>query len=289
LTRPFLKWPGGKRWLVPRACELLEGLIFTRYVEPFLGGGAMYFGLRPANAILVDINRDLINVYKQVQADPTELIDRLKRLPVDAEEYERIRVSLPMDPVDAAVRFLYLNRTAFGGMYRLNRQGQFNVPFGGGQRTPAPLWRDRLLAEASSALEGAVIRVADFEETLAEAGAGDLVYCDPTYTVAHNNNGFVRYNERNFSWADQKRLARVCSEAAGRGAFVLVSNAVHDEIEALYPNAELLTVSRWSRLSPRPHKRQRTSEALFVFRPPRAAPRSSDNSETRTYSLGASA
>lgn len=165
------------------------------------------------------------------------------------------------------MRFLYLNRTCFAGVYRLNRKGEFNVPFGGGGRTPSPLWESRLLEDASRALANAVIMASDFEDVLDQAGAGDLVYCDPTYTTAHNQNGFVRYNERNFSWDDQERLARSCNLASGRGAAVLVSNAYHDDIRDLYPEAQIRIVERWSGLPPAANKRQLTQELVLFLEP----------------------
>jgi DNA adenine methylase len=150
-------------------------------------------------------------------------------------------------------------------MYRLNREGRFNVPFGGGQRTPEPLWKDNLLLKASAALSDAKILSADFETTIQTAGEGDVVYCDPTYTVAHNNNGFIRYNERNFSWEDQQRLASAAALAAERGATVLVSNAAHQEIRELYSKAHVQQLERQTLLCPKPNKRGSTQEYLFVL------------------------
>ncbi len=265
---PFLKWPGGKRWLVAFFLQHVRGIEFRRYVEPFLGGGAVFFGLEPPRAFLSDVNADLINVYLQVRADPSQLVRRLKWLPVDNETYFHLRGSTPTAPIESAVRFLYLNRTAFGGMYRLNRRGEFNVPFGGGERTPRLLWERGLLQVGSRALSGAVIEVADFEETLDRTGSGDLVYCDPTYTAAHNNNGFVRYNERIFSWMDQVRLAAAAQRAASRGAHVIVSNASHADITRLYPGVELHTVTRWSGLPKVASKRSITQELVMMLRPP---------------------
>lgn len=266
-TKPFLKWPGGTRWLVPYMRELIRGQSFTRYIEPFLGGGAVFFGLGPSNALIADINPELINVYLQVQSHPARIVEQLKELPVDENTYRRVRDSRPSHEIESAVRFLYLNRTAFAGIFRLNRQGSFNVPFGGGHRTPAPLWKRGLLTSASEALRGATIMTADFEHLLNQARTGDLVYCDPTYTVNHNNNSFIRYNERNFSWEDQRRLARSSSAAAARGAFVIVSNADHVDVKDLYPSAEKRVVGRWSGVCPRPSKRQRTSELLLIIQP----------------------
>jgi DNA adenine methylase len=264
-AKPFLKWPGGKRWLTRHLLGLLNGSSYRRYFEPFLGGGALFFALQPEKAALSDVNSDLINVYVQVRNRPHELIRRLKDLSVDKATYARFRSADPKLNLDRAVRFLYLNRTAFGGMYRLNRQGSFNVPFGGGQRTPEPLWNENLLQEASKALKGAQLQTSDFQELLADAGEGDLVYCDPTYTVAHNNNGFVRYNERNFSWDDQKRLADTCQRLAREGATVLVSNADHDDIIRLYDPTRVYRLDRMSVLCPASEKRKPTTELLLLF------------------------
>jgi DNA adenine methylase len=265
MAKPFLKWPGGKRWLTPYVYNLLKERTFNRYFEPFLGAGAVFFSLQPKAATLSDVNADLVNTYHQVKERPLELIEKLKEIPIDKETYLTLRETSPINQVDRAVRFLYLNRTAFGGMYRLDREGHFNVPFGGGQRTQEPLWRDNLLVNASEVLKSAEIIVSDFEETLTDTGNGDLVYCDPTYTVTHNNNGFIRYNERNFSWSDQIRLARVCRVAATKGATVLVSNAYHHEILGLYSHAEVHVLERKSLLCPNSSKRQAVQEYLFVL------------------------
>jgi DNA adenine methylase len=265
--KPFLKWPGGKRWLARWILDLLGDCSYKAYFEPFLGGGALFFALQPEKALLSDVNNDLINTYVHVRNEPQQLIRRLKQLPVNKATYNRLRELNPRRQVDRAVRFLYLNRTAFGGMYRLNRQGSFNVPFGGGERTPKPLWGDDLLVNASRILKNATLCSSDFDELLSGAGSGDLVYCDPTYTVAHNNNGFIRYNEKNFSWDDQKRLANTCQRLARAGATVLVSNADHDDIVRLYRASKVYRVDRVSLLCPDSKKRKPTTELLCVFNP----------------------
>ncbi len=264
---PFLKWPGGKRWLLPTLLELASFREINRYREPFVGGGALFFALRPKHAVLSDVNRDLINTYRQVKYHAKEIIEELKCLQVDQKHYDHFRSSRPDTALQRAVRFLYLNRTAFGGMYRLNQAGQFNVPFGGGGRTAKPLWEANLLKLGGRALRFADLRAEDFQRSLDEAVAGDFVYCDPTYTVTHNNNGFVRYNEHNFSWADQKRLAEACRAAASRGAMVVVSNAHHDEVLKLFDPPQYLSVSRISRLCPNTEHRKRTDELVLVFPP----------------------
>ncbi len=269
-VQPFLKWPGGKRWLVSTLIQMIGTQEYKTYREPFLGGGALFFALRPKQSVLSDVNSDLINTYRQVKNYSLELLQRLRRLPVDQANYDRFRTQRTGTALERAIRFLYLNRTAFGGMYRLNEQGDFNVPFGGGERTTAPLWEYGLLQSAASALRSSKLYAVDFEEALSAAVKGDLVYCDPTYTVAHNNNGFIRYNERNFSWEDQERLARSCREAARRGALVLVSNAYHDEVLRLFDPPQHLVVTRPSRLCPQIEYRRTIDEFVFLF-PPRTA------------------
>jgi DNA adenine methylase len=264
---PFLKWPGGKRWLTPHIYPLIRDSRFRRYFEPFLGGGAIYFGFQPHVALLSDINQELVNTYVQVRKHSSRLISALKAMPVDRSTYEQVRAYKPVVPFDRAVRFLYLNRTGFAGMYRVNRQGEFNVPFGGDNRTPEALWERCLLEKAARALRATTIVTLDFEDAIDMAGESDLVYCDPTYTVNHNDNGFRRYNESVFSWTDQRRLAAAARRARGRGATVLISNANHDEVIDLYPESTCFIFARHTLLSSTPTGRRLTSESLFLLRP----------------------
>jgi len=264
-TQPFLKWPGGKRWLVPTLLDLVRRYDCATYREPFLGGGALFFALRPKLAELSDLNPELINTYRQVKYKAATLTAQLRNIPVDYETYNALRSQQGGTAIERGVRFLYLNRTAFSGMYRLNRAGRFNVPFGGGERTTAPLWEADLLRFAARALRTARLEAMDFEIAMSRAVEGDFVYCDPTYSVAHNNNGFVRYNERNFSWEDQKRLARACRNAASRGATVVVSNAHHHEILQLFAPPAYSVVRRISRLCPQREHRRLVEEYLFVY------------------------
>lgn len=263
--KPFLKWPGGKQWIAKKLASFISKRLSGCYYEPFLGGGAVFFALRPKHAILSDINENLINVYQQVANNPISLLEKLKHISVDSKTYYEIRDSKPECPIEKAVRFLYLNRTAFGGIYRLNRQGKFNVPYGGGQRTPEPLWRNGLLLSASDALQGAKLHVMDFKKMMKKAKSGDIVYCDPTYTVAHERNGFIRYNEKNFSWRDQRNLAKEAKLAWKRGAIVLVSNACNDHLLDLYKPFEPVKLTRKSLVSPSPAARQTIHEYLFIL------------------------
>ncbi len=235
-----------------------------RYIEPFLGGGAVFFRLLPAKAVLADINEDLIATFRAVRRFPRRVRTELECYSVSRQEYDRLRDSSPETDVKRAARMIYLNRTAFGGIYRVNRNGKFNVPFGGGERTMAATLRGTLLEDASKALKSAKLLAEDFESIIGDARQGDVIYCDPTYTVAHNNNGFIRYNERNFAWVDQQRLSAAAYSAKHRGAFVMVSNADHPEIRKLYPRSRITLLERFSAVCPNPDHR-RTIEELLIF------------------------
>lgn len=237
------------------------------YFEPFLGGGAVFFRLNPKRAVLRDVNDELVNAYRAIRDDPTAVLSGLRRLRVNKDTYAEVRDSRPRAKIPRAVRFLYLNRTAFAGIYRLNREGRFNVPYGGPKRTPAVLWERELLTRASRVLaNGVELSRGDFEPIVRKAKKGDVVYCDPTYTVAHDENGFVRYNERIFSWADQERLALAAFEAVKRGATVIVSNAHHWSVRTLYRAAKSLTWRRPSCVSALSKGRREVLEYLFVLK-----------------------
>jgi len=266
---PFLKWPGGKRWAAPTVSAIVADALRGTYYEPFLGGGAIFFSIQPNTAVLSDLNADLINTYRVVRDRSDELLEAVRQIPVSKAEYDRQRSSTDTDPLARAARFLFLNRTAFGGMYRINSKGEFNVPFGGGSRNPELLWKRGLLKQAASALSRAELEQSDFQGILERATKGDVCYCDPTYTVAHDNNGFVRYNERNFSWSDQKRLALTAEATAARGATVIVSNACHPAIRALYPRRTVHVLSRTSCLSRNSQHRRSVDEYLIILRPRR--------------------
>jgi DNA adenine methylase len=269
-STPFLKWPGGKRWAAAMICKIVQKYLSGTYIEPFLGGGSVFFHLRPERAILADINDDIINVYRTVRARPHLLISRLRSLPVSSRAYYEIRSDVPRSCCERAVRFLYLNRTSFAGMYRLNKCGEFNVPFGGGERTPAILWERRLIENATTALKKAALLCSDFEPILDRAKRGDVVYCDPTYTVAHDNNGFARYNDSVFAWDDQERLAEAAFRAARRGVVVIVSNAHHKSVRELYSTSSMVTtrvLRRVSCIARLPEHRTAVQEYLFVIRP----------------------
>jgi len=259
---PFLRWPGGKRWLSPLLEKLAANIPYVRYVEPFLGGGSIYFALNPARALLADINFDLIEVYKTVRQHPHEVEAALDDLSLGEKSYYRIRARKPKTAIRRSAKFIYLNRTSFSGLYRVNALGNFNVPYGG-DRNPSDLISRKSIIHAAERLSSAVLCSCDFGLTVNMSGSGDLVYCDPTYTVSHNKNGFIRYNESNFSWNDQVRLRNSAVSAAERGASVLVSNAHHRHLLKLYRGFSYLIVKRYSALAPAVVHRGQTSELLI--------------------------
>lgn len=230
--KPFLRWPGGKRWLTSRLGPDLPRS-FNRYIEPFLGSGAVYFYLAPEKAIIADINSELIATYIAVRESPNrvEEILRYHQARHCKQHYYAMRAQEPMDSIDRAARFIYLNRTCFNGIYRVNSEGKFNVPIG--SKSSVLLDTDDFVAAARQ-LTGSQILCADFAVPILQAQEGDLVFADPPYVVGHNSNGFLKYNERLFSWDDQVRLAHALRKAVERGAYVLATNANHAAIRDLY-------------------------------------------------------
>jgi DNA adenine methylase len=265
MADPFLKWAGGKRWLassVEREYTRSGG----RYVEPFVGGGAVFFRIEPDSAVLSDANAELVRAYRTIKANPEPVIDRLKDLEMSREVYEDLRRAVPRTDLEATVRFIFLNRGGFNGLYRVNRRGEFNVPFGcksGTVSVDGPALR-----EAYRVLQAARIEHGDFRAVLATCGANDFVYLDPPYTVRHNNNGFNRYNQSLFSWADQRELATCASNLVEAGATVVVSNADHPSVRALYPADAFIIrrVRRTSRMAASALHRGPTTELLIRSR-----------------------
>lgn len=229
---PFLKWAGGKRWLVHRYPELFD-VEFERFVEPFLGSGAAFFNLAPQSALLSDCNGALIAAYRAVRDNWQKVLAKLRRHQKlhSTEHYYQVRQQSPRSDVAIAARLIYLNRTCWNGLYRVNKNGAFNVPIG--TKTKVVLESDDFEV-VSSLLDTVDLRTCDFEETIDTCGPGDFVFVDPPYTVKHDNNGFIKYNDSIFSWQDQVRLRDSISKAWQRGAKLLITNANHQSVVDLY-------------------------------------------------------
>lgn len=262
---PFLKWAGGKRWLV-QSGQLEIPHRYERFIEPFLGGGAVFFSLAPKRALLSDVNLELIELYETVRDEPERLriILEWHQEKHSPTHYYAIRNRRYRDKTWRAARTLYLNRTCWNGLYRLNRRGEFNVPIG----TKSQILLEESFDAAAELLRGADLRCSDFEDSVNEAASGDLLFVDPPYTAKHNFNGFLKYNESIFSWDDQIRLRDACLRAANRGAYVIVTNADHESLRTLYSgHAAYEPLVRQSVLAANSQHRCRTTEALFVLTP----------------------
>ena len=259
---PFLKWAGGKRWLIDRyAGVFLE--CSGSYIEPFLGAGSVFFHLCPDRAYLSDSNSALIETYRAIRDNWRLVFKHLKRHNNNHSDsyYYDLRSSCPKTPATKAARFIYLNRTCFNGLYRVNRAGRFNVPRG---------TRDTVIFETddfetlSEILQNVELKDCDFEESIDRANNGDLVFADPPYTVRHNKNAFIKYNEKLFSWDDQIRLANCLKRAAKRGVKIVATNAYHPCVIELYQDFfELRPISRKSQISANRQYRGNFEELLI--------------------------
>ena len=259
--RPFLRWAGGKRWLAQEGFLSLSDR--KRLVEPFVGGGALFFSREWSGALLSDTNRYLINAYLQMKEDHKALFALLMRnfdLHTESHYYD-VRRRLGSSTVQDAADFIYLNRACFNGLFRVNLAGRFNVPIG----SKVYELRDKLeYEEWSRKLLRAEIRLSDFEETIGGCGEGDLIFADPPYTVNHNSNGFIEYNEKIFSWNDQVRLHRCLTEAAAKGAEFVLTNADHSTVRDLYQDCTLEAVVRGSEMAGSTSARGRTTEVVIT-------------------------
>ena len=215
LLRPFLKWAGGKRWLAS-AYPYLFPKDYDRYFEPFLGGAAVFFSLRPKKSILSDANERLIECYRALRDEPAAFARQMskhQRLHSDRYYYS-VRDRAFRNAVSRATQFLYLNRTCWNGLYRVNLRGEFNVPRG---TKSSVVFEGERFRDYAAALATADLRCCDFEKTIRLARSGDFVFVDPPYTTKHKFNGFIKYNEKIFSWADQVRLRAALEAAAKSG------------------------------------------------------------------------
>lgn len=242
-SRPFVKWAGGKRQLLP---ELLRHAParFGTYYEPFVGGGALFFQLRPRRAVLADINARLIRTYRGVRDNVEDVIERLASYPHDEDFFYALRDTEIDARSDAEVAawFIYLNKTGFNGLYRVNRQNRFNVPFGRYDK-PA-ICDDATLRACSAALADADLRVADFADVVEHAEPGDLVYFDPPYVPLSSTSSFTRYTSVGFGHDAQVRLRDVALELKRRGVHVLLSNSSAAVVRDLYgSDFEVIEVS----------------------------------------------
>lgn len=268
IIKPFIRWAGGKRWLLKHIDQLLPSS-FNNYHEPFLGGGSIFLYLKNTNKIqnqsfLSDSNEDLINTYKVLKSNSYELIKVLETYKNEKDFYYFIRSLNPTSSIERAAQFIYLNKTSYNGIYRVNRQGQYNVPFG--YRKNKDLFDFENMKKCSLLFdESTALYAEDFDFVKNNIQRSDLIFLDPPYTVAHENNGFVQYNQHIFSWEDQKRLAVLLEFITNAEAYFILTNAAHISISNLFNGLGTLQVlQRHSTIGGKGAKRNSVNEYVFT-------------------------
>ena len=262
ICRPFLRWAGGKRWLKYNLHKYLPIKGFNAYHEPFIGGASILLHLRPKEAYISDLNSELINTYKSVKNNVSQLITYLKEFDNTEEEYYKIRELKFDDEIQEAARFIYLNYASFNGIYRVNKNGIYNVPYGKRINFQYPY---NNLLNVSKALKNVYMAHGDFYNCLDNVKKDDLVFLDPPYTVTHNNNGFIQYNQKIFSLEEQKRLSEMIYKIKERGAFYILTNAAHPTIKEIFNHGDsTFKVNRASSIGGKNAKRGQFSEYIFT-------------------------
>lgn len=266
MENTFLKWAGGKNWFVKHQSHRLPAQ-YNRYIDPFLGGGSVFFYMEPNEAILSDVNSELISTYLAIQQDWESLDRKLREharnhiRAADDSYYYGVRDQKPRILTNIAARMIYLNRTCFNGIYRVNRKGKFNVPRGSKDTV---LTGQEEFEQRSGLLQNADIRCCDFEATINEAQENDFLFCDPPYAIQEEQS-FVGYTQDIFDWDDQIRLANALERARQRNVKILMTNVNHPSVRALYEDREgflLDEVSRYSSISGKSDGRKQYSELI---------------------------
>lgn len=271
---PFLKWAGGKSQLLAQLDQFLPSS-FNRYVEPFLGGGAVFFHVRAKfpeiPCLLCDNNDELINCYQIVRDRPEDLMVELDEHQLRFADdpvtyYYRIRARQGLaEPIERAARMIFLNKTCFNGLWRVNSKGEFNVPIGSNRK--AKLYDRQNLLAASQALHGTELICQDFQTTLASVGSGDFVYIDPPYHPVSRTAYFTAYTKETFGSDQQHRLAALFHKAARRGAKLMLSNSSTDLVHRLYARYKILPVRARRMINSQGDRRGAVAEVAVIRYP----------------------
>lgn len=275
-ARPLLKWAGGKTQLLSPLRQLFPAKVRT-YYEPFVGGGAVFFALaaekRFERSVLNDWNEELINTYRVVRDQPDLLVATLKSFRNEyegkpAESFEKVRSGSPseMTSFERAARTIFLNKTCFNGLYRVNKSGRFNTPFG--KYTNPPICDESNIHACSKVLnQEASLHTGDFTQVLDDASPGDLVYFDPPYVPLSTTANFTSYTAGGFTLNDQYRLAAVFKDLAARGVSVLLSNSDTEVVRALYDGFEIHVIPAKRAINSKANGRGPVNEVIVVGRP----------------------
>ncbi len=239
-AEPFLKWAGGKRMLLSQMSEHLPKS-FGAYVEPFLGGGALFFHLAPKRAIIADLNEELINTYRAVRDRPAQVISALKQHVYDKDYYYKVRAENPegLPLVQQAARMIYLNRVGFNGLYRVNSRGEFNVPFG--RYTNPKIVNEKNIYACSDALKGVILENLPFQQFPWEfLQRGDFVYFDPPYVPLTKTSNFTDYTKAGFGPKEQEELAEIYRKLDAAHVNVMLSNSGSDCVKELFKGFKIV-------------------------------------------------
>jgi DNA adenine methylase len=239
--KPFIKWAGGKQSLSSTLCTLFP-LEFNRYFEPFIGGGSVLFDLAPETAIVGDMNEWLVDTYHAIRDDWKAVAEMLDSYENSREAFNRIRSIDPatLTTLERAAQFIYLNKTCFRGLFRVNAKGQFNVPYGEYQRA---YYDAANLGLASAALEKVEFRKGDFELSVFDCSEGDFIYFDPPYYKLGGYSDFNRYTKGQFREQDQIRLAALCRELDDKQVKWAVSNSNTKFVRSLFEGFRFLEIT----------------------------------------------
>lgn len=261
-AKPFLRWAGGKTWLTKYLWNV-KNTDFKNYHEAFLGGASTFFYLTPKNhSYLSDLNKELIETYQAIKDDVEGVIDHLSLFRNDEKSYYEAREKIFGNRLERAARFIYLNQSSYNGLHRVNSNGKFNVPFGFRKKDYI---NKEIIRSASSALTNATLFHSDFSTVLNNVKVGDLVFLDPPYTISHNNNGFIEYNEKIFSLNDQIRLSKMIDEIKMIGAYYILTNAAHKTIDEIFEKGDTkLKLTRGNAIGGIKAARGQTSEYVFT-------------------------
>lgn len=269
--QPFVAWAGGKQQLLPEIRkEIKRAGNFTTYYEPFVGGGSVLFDLLPKKAVINDYNTELINTYRIIMTNVESLIARLKPLENTAEEYYRIR-ALDRSPsyqqlsnIKKAARFIYLNKTSFNALYRVNRKGYFNAAYG--KRKKVKIVQADNLRKISQYLNNNDIRLytGDFADIFKNVKPDSLVYFDPPYVPANEIANFTRYTDNQFRESDQRRLAYQCQQLDKLGVKLIASNSNTPIVRELYRGFNFKNVSARRFINVKSTRRNKVDELLIT-------------------------
>jgi len=267
--KPFLKWAGGKRSLAPTILKLFPRTIKT-YYEPFVGGGAVFWSLPAAkyeSVVLNDFNAELINVYKVVRDFPDELLAQIKKFPVTKDFFLELRAKSPdeFSPVRRAARTIFLNKTAFNGLFRVNKKGLFNAPWGK-YRNPT-IADPGVIQACSDVLEHVKLTSLDFALAVKKAKAEDVVYFDPPYVEVSKTANFTSYTSAGFGLEAQQRLADCFRDLAKRGVAVIASNSDTPVVREMYADWEVHAVKARRAINSKGSARGPVGELIIVGRP----------------------